>query len=383
MGVDVDILVGPPYPDNLDNRATIYRIENLNLWLLKTRDITFQKLKRIFSPWNSIDYILTRFHIFSEMETFSFRAFFFLKKLLKEKKYDIIHDIQCLGWGLIPMKGYGIPIVSTVHHPLVMDRDADFLVDKTMWQFFTTIMFYPLIMQKKVINRLDRIITSSEVGCHELTNSYGLNPSKISVVYNGMDVNLFNYTREEREENSLLFVGNTEDYKKGLPYLFEALVMLPENVDLTIVDEGYPKRLSAYKVIKKLGLEKRVRFTGKINDKDLVHLYNIKTILVMSSLYEGFGLPAAEAMACETPVVATSAGALVEVVEDGVTGILVPPRDPVALKDAILKLLKNKSIRVAMGKKGRIRVESNFAWPIAANNTLGVYRDVIYKYRVK
>ncbi len=379
LGVEIDILVGPPYPDNIDNWATVYRIENLNLFFEMTKKMPLDKLKRIFSFWNFIDYILTRFHIFPEMETFSLRSFFFLRKLLKKKRYDLIHDIQCLGWGLLPMKGYGIPLISTVHHPLRRDRDADFLVDKSLWDYFTTIMFYPLTMQRVIINRLDRVITSSEEGIEELNRSFGLNSAKINAVLNGMDVDEFTCTGEAREERSLLYVGNTEDHKKGLIYLFEALKMLPEDITLTLVDEGPPNRLSAITIIRKLGLEHRVHFTGKIESKELVHLYSTKTLLVLSSLYEGFGLPAAEAMSCEMPVVATTAGALKEVVSSD-CGILVPPKDSNALKDAILKLIDDKELRIKLGKEGKKRAGDNFAWPVAAKKTLDVYRDVIQEY---
>lgn len=377
LGVEIDVLVGPPYPDPMDEWARVIKVENLNLWCERTRRIPYEKLVRIFSPYNFVDYALTRFHIFPEMETFSVRAFSLMKKLLKERQYDIVHDVQCLGWGLLPMKGYGIPIVSTVHHPLTFDREADFLIDKTFWELVTTIMFYPLTMQRVVINRLNRIITSSVNGVAELKKAFGLSARKISVVYNGMDVEMFRNTGEPREENSLLFVGNTEDHKKGMRYLFEALAMLPDEVTLTIVDEGPPSRLTAWGMIQDLGLEKRVTFTGKVDLSTLVSLYSRKTILVMSSLHEGFGLPAAEAMACETPVVTTTAGALPEVVGNGGAGILVPPKDPRALKNAILELLKDKNGRKAMGKIGRKRAVEHFAWPVAAKNTLDVYKDVI------
>ncbi len=381
LGVEIDVIVGPPYPDPMEEWARVFRVENLNLWCERTRRLPYKKLTRIYSFWNFVDYFLTRFHIFPEMETFSFRAFFLLKKLLRENRYDIIHDVQCLGWGLVPMKGYGMPIVTTVHHPLTLDREADFLIDKNAWEMAMTIMFYPLTMQRFVINRLDRVITSSHEGIGVLGEAFGLRKERISAVYNGMDVELFRNHGEKREERSLLFVGNTEDHKKGMRYLFEALAMLPEDVTLTIVDEGPPNRLTAWGMIRKLGLEKRVTFTGKVDLSALVRLYCTTTILVMSSLHEGFGLPAAEAMACETPVVATSAGALKEVVGSGGAGILVPPRDPKALAEAISALLKNKKLRAFMGKKGRKRAEENFAWPVAAKNTLDVYRDVIEAYR--
>ena len=377
LGVEVDVVVGPPYPDPLDAWATVHKMENLNIWMVRTRSMNYETKKRLLAPWNFVDYFLTRFHIFPEMETFSMRTFFFLKELLRKKKFDIIHDVNTLGWGLIPMKGYGIPIVSTVHHPLNRDRNADLTMDTSFWGKLTTLLFYPLGMQRIVSNRIDRVITSSHECLRELNQVFNLSEKKISVVFNGMDVDLFRNTGEEREENALLFVGNTEDHKKGIHFLLEALSLLPEHIKLTIVDE---KKLNAATLVKKYHVENRVAFTGKVDNQTLVGLYSRKTILVMSSLYEGFGLPAAEAMACETPVVATAAGALKEVVDDK-TGILVPPGDPVALKNAIMHLLGDKKLRARMGKEGRIRAENNFAWPVAAKNTLDVYRDVIERYR--
>lgn len=383
LGVEVDIIIGPPYPENIDRWADVYRLENESYWYCKTTNLPYKRVKDILSLWKFTDWFLTRFHVFPEMETFSFRSFFYLRKLLKEKDYDIIHDIQCLGWGLLPMKGYGVPIVSTVHHPLTRDRDADFLVDRSLWDYYTTIMFYPLTMQRMVINRLDKVITSSYEGVDELKRSFDLDPSMISVVFNGLDVNEFKNTGLSREERSILYVGNTEDRKKGIRYLIEAFAGLPDDVTLTIVDEGPPKRLTAYNLAEKLGVEKRIIFTGRLPNRDLVRLYNTKTMLIMSSLYEGFGLPAAEAMACEMPVIATAAGALTEVVGRDGAGVIVPPEDSDAIREAAIKLLNNSELRTEMGRKGRQRVVENFAWPVAARNTLEVYKEVIKEYKEK
>ena len=377
LGVDVDVLVGPPYPDPLDEWATVYKIENLNIWAVRTRDFGPGRLLRIFSVWNFIDYLFTRFHFFSEMETFSMRSFFILKKILKIKRYDIIHDVNSLGWGLLLMKKYGIPVISTIHHPLTRDRDADLMINETLWDKLTTILFYPLVMQRFVIKRLDRIITSSREGINELNRAFGVNREKISVVYNGMDVEQFRNTGEEREERSILFVGNTEDQKKGIRFLMEALAGLPDDIALTIVDEGPPKKENAARLARQFGVQKRVSFTGRVDQKELAGLYSRKAILVMSSLYEGFGLPAAEAMACETPVVATRAGALPEVV-DGSCGILVDPGDARQLRDAILKVLNDRDKGLRLGKNGRKRAVENFSWETAAKNTLEVYKDVIH-----
>ena len=382
LGVTVDVMVGPPYPDPLEEWAEIYKLENLNIWSIKTKDIPYEKLTRIFSLWNFVDYILTRLHIFPEMETFSFRAFYALEKILKQKRYDLIHDIQSLGWATIPMKGFGIPIITTVHHPLTKDREADLQRNWGLWDKTTTILFYPLIMQGFVIRRINRVITSFKEGVDELGKAFRVKKEKVSVVYNGMDVDLFQNTGEPRENNALLFVGNTEDTKKGLVYLFEAMTLLPEHVTLTIVDDGPPKKLTAWEQIQKFNIAHRVKFTGKLSSEELVSIYSRKTILVMSSLFEGFGLPAVEAMSCKTPVVVTTAGSLKEVVTPD-CGILVEPQNPAALKDAIMKLLKNKKLREQMGKNGRKHAVENFSWSVAAKNTLDVYKDVIKEYRSK
>ena len=379
LGAEVDVVVGPPYPDPLDEWATVHKVENLNIWMVKTRKFGYEKLTRVYSFWNFIDYMLTRFHIFPEMETFSMRAFFLVHKLLKKKRYDIIHDVNGLGWGLAFMKGFGIPVISTIHHPLTRDRDADLMMDKDFWGLLTSVLFYPLTMQRFVIKRLDRVITSSREGIDELNRALGVRKDKISVVYNGMDVEGFRNTGEKREEKLILFVGNTEDHKKSILFLLEALKGLPEDIRLTIVDEGPPLKKNAFQLVQKIGVQSRVKFTGKVDQKTLVSLYSRATVLVMSSLYEGFGLPAAEAMACETPVVVTRAGALPEVVDDS-CGLLVEPGDSEALRDAIMTMLKDKKTRSRMGSSGRKRAEDNFSWPVAAANTLAVYNDVINTY---
>ncbi len=271
-------------------------------------------------------------------------------------------------------------MISTIHHPLTRDRDADLTMDKNFWHRLTTILFYPLTMQRIVVRRLDRIITSSREGIDELVRAFGVNRDRISVVYNGMDVEAFRNTGDKRDDRMILFVGNTEDHKKGIIYLLEALAGLPADVRLTIVDEGPPLKKNATELIRKTGVESRVVFTGKVDQKLLVEFYSRAAVLVMSSLYEGFGLPAAEAMACGTPVVVTRAGALPEVVDDS-CGIIVEPGNAEALRDAILQLLDDPKKRTMMGRNGRKKTVARFSWPIAAQNTLDVYRDVINSYR--
>jgi glycosyltransferase involved in cell wall biosynthesis len=174
-------------------------------------------------------------------------------------------------------------------------------------------------------------------------------------------------------------VGNTDDSKKGILYLLQAMTLLPEKVTLTIVDQGAPFKTYAPELVQKFRLASRVTFTGKVSPESLRQLYTSSEAVVLPSLYEGFGLPAAESMACGTPVIATRAGALPEVVGDHGAGILVPTRDPQALSQAIIELLRDPERRKKMGVAGRQRVEKLFTWERVAEQTVEVYKELLCK----
>ncbi|HMB20538.1 MAG TPA: glycosyltransferase family 4 protein, partial [Spirochaetota bacterium] len=130
--------------------------------------------------------------------------------------------------------------------------------------------------------------------------------------------------------------------------------------------------------IDKFGLNDKITFTGKITMDRLISLYSKTQIALSPSLYEGFGFPAAEAMACELPVIAASGGALPEVIGEHMkTGYLVPPRDPQALADAIDFLIENPKLREKMGKEARKRVLHTFTWENAGREMEAVYREAI------
>jgi glycosyltransferase involved in cell wall biosynthesis len=181
-------------------------------------------------------------------------------------------------------------------------------------------------------------------------------------------------------------VGNTDDRKKGILYLLKALQLLREDgIKLTIVDDA--ERHSLYtddagplpsyglKLVEKLNLNGMVHFSGRLTREELAQHYSAAQIAVVPSIYEGFGLPAAEAMACGTPVIATTGGALPEVVGDA--GILVPPGRADALATTIKQLLNDKQAQQRMSEAGRKRVEEKFSWEQAARKTLEVYQEVL------
>ncbi len=380
LGHEVHVIVGPPWPLFLKG-ATVHHVENFNFFGKKSDFLPPGNPFKIFSPLHFYEFGASRLGIFPEIKAFSFRAFLKLLNLSRTHRFDILHDNQCLGYGMLLWKLLGIPVVSTLHHPLSIDRATWFEQPSTMKQKVKRVLYYPLLMQKIVSNRLDRIITVSHDSAREIHRAFGIPPAKIRVVYNGLDSREFApIPGLAKKPNSLIFVGNSEDRKKGLLYLLQALAYLPENVSLTVVDGGAPQRSFGPMLAEKFKVGHRVFFTGKIGPGELVRLYGSTEIAVVPSLYEGFGFPAAEAMACELPVVSSTAGALPEVVGNDGAGILVPARDAPALAKAIGRLLKNPELRRQMGRAGRFRVVNLFSWENAARQMVEVYREAIDAY---
>ena len=377
MGHSLTILVGSPEPWPMP-WAEVIQVENLNLWGVRKNFLSPSAPWRIFQPLNFWELASTRLGFFPEMLIFSIRALALLKKITPHRNFAVLHDVQSLGYGLLLMRLFRLPLITTVHHPLTIDFQASLERDRSFKEKYYTVVFYPLGMQRRVIRRCDRVITSSRETAREIQRAFGVSPHKIRMVYNGLDAEFFRpMNREAKKPHTLLFVGNTDDSKKGIDYLLQAMTLLPDFVTLTVVDEGTPVKTYAPQLVQKLGLSSRVAFTGKISAESLRGFYNSSEVVVLPSLYEGFGLPAAEAMACGTPVVATRAGALPEVVGEEEGGILVPPRDPRALAAAILKILRDEALRKKMGVLGRQRVESLFTWPKVAERTVEVYKELI------
>ncbi len=377
MGHSVTILTGSPDPWPMPWAHTI-TVENLNLWGVRRDFLSSSAPWRIFRPLNFFEFAATRFGFFPEMLIFSVRILQVLKKISALKKFHILHDVQSLGYGLLLAKNFQRPLVTTVHHPLTIDFQASLERDRNFKEKYYTVVFYPLRMQRRVIQKCDRVLTSSRETAGEIQRAFGVSVEKIRMVYNGLDADFFSPANGvPKKPDSLLFVGNTDDTKKGILYLLRALSLLPESITLTIVDQGAPQKIYAPEIVKQLGLTGRTIFTGKVSAESLRQLYRLSEVVVLPSLYEGFGLPAAESMACGTPVVATRVGALPEVVGEEGAGLLVPPREPGELAQAILQILENGPARAQMGVKGRRRVETLFTWAKVAERTVGVYRELL------
>lgn len=376
MGHEITVLVGPPYPAEMP-WARVYKIKNHMFWGDHKDKLPKPNPLEVFEPLNFYELATAQIGFFPEPFAFSMRALRLMAKLYRAgERFDIIHDVQSLAYGLLVMKAMRTPIISTVHHPLTIDREASLTeMDHSFIEKVGTVEFYPLIMQKFVTKRLDMIITGSVAGKKELVKAFGVKNDRVRVAMNGIDTELFtNPGSIKRDPDMLLFVGNAQGPQKGFKYLLEAMKLMPEKIKLTTVDDG--SREYASGLVRDMGLENRVKFTGRIDDNELVELYSRTALTVVPSIYEGFGLPAAEANSCRGAVVGTSAGALPEVIEDGVTGILVKPRSAKALKDGITKLLGEPDTCEEMGRKGRERMLQLFTWKAIAEKTEEFYRDV-------
>jgi glycosyltransferase involved in cell wall biosynthesis len=334
------------------------------------------------SPLWLYELAASRLGFLPEPFAFSCRAFAALAAALRDgARWDIVHDVQCLGYGLLGVRAMGLPVVTTVHHPLTIDRQASFLRDESLTEAIGTAQFYPIGMQRFVARRLERVLTSSETSAHKIIDDFGVEAQRVVNVWNGIDTDYFSPDDDvKRSDAELLCVGRASDPNKGIKTLIQALARLPEHVTLTLVDNDHPGN-EIFQWARAASVEDRLHVAGRVPRNRLRQLYRRASIVVVPSRFEGFGLPAVEAMACGTPVVACRAGALPEVMRVGGGGRLVPRDDPDALAAGIRELLDDPALRVTLGRNARRRVEATFSWRPVAESTVQVYRDVVLERR--
>lgn len=270
-------------------------------------------------------------------------------------------------------------MVTTIHHPITIDRDLAIKAAKSLWQKTGIRRWYSFAnMQLKVAKRLSHFITGSHNSYRQIIDIFKLPKDSLQVIYDGVDSSVFTQVPGARRlENRLLVINSGDTPLKGLKYLLEAVAALQQSeqrIELMIIGKqmknGYTQGL-----IGSLGIADCVTHLGQVDTAELVRHYSMATMVVVPSVYEGFGLPAAEAMCCGTPIISTTAGALPEIVGDA--GILVPPADTRALVEAITGLLNNPERRRYLGEMGRRRVIDMFNWKNTAKHTANVYTEAI------
>ena len=376
-GHHVHVIAGPPFPD-LEPGIPLHEIPNDNVFGQPYPD--FFDPSRPFSllkPLTLWELGVSRFGVFPEMQTFGLRLMMRWKRLQEKHHFDIVFDNQSLSWGLLGIRAMGVPVVSVIHHPLHIDREADFAIDPRLSKKIKRTLYFPLFMQQMVAPRLDRIVTVSEASRIEIERYFEIPQKNVPVVYNGTDTDLFRPHKDVPVETDLLFIGRTEDRKKGIGTMLEALSMLPAHVTLKIVDGRIPKDGLVPRLIARYGLSDRVRIVDRmLSIEELVREYSTAKVALVPSFFEGFGFPASEAMACGLPVVANAAGALPEVIgTGGEAGILVPPRNARAMADAIHQILSHPGKAEEMGKKARRRIQKVFRWSDAAAQLVDIFEE--------
>jgi len=362
-GHDVHVIAGPPLPE-LPPEIPLHVVPNENVFGVKHPDwIRRPDPRSLLWPLNLWELGVSRFGVFPEMQTFGLRLLLRWRRLQQRHRFDVVFDNQSLSWGLLALRATGVPVVSVIHHPLHIDREADFAIDPRLGRKLRRTLYFPLFMQQIVAPRLDRIVTVSEASRREIERYFGIPEKDVAVVPNGTDTCVFRPVAGVPRETDLLFVGRTEDRKKGLGTLLEAMTHLP-GVTLKIVDGRIPDDGLAPRLVDRFRLRDRVRLQRRmLSREELVREYSSARMAVVPSFFEGFGFPASEAMACGLAVVADAAGALPEVVgTDGEAGRIVPPKDPRALAAAIREILAEPGRAERMGRAARARIERAFPW---------------------
>lgn len=374
-GHRVDVISGEPYPE-LDPRVRLVKLPGLNLFAAKNR-VTALRARHLRSATDLFEWVSMLSGGFPEPYTFGRRVVRYLTH--RRRDYDVVHDNQSLSYGVLRLQALGFPVLATIHHPIHSDRDIA-LAEAEDWGERALIRRWHhfLSMQTKVVRGLHHIVTVSQNSRRDIAASFGVDASRIHLVYNGIDTDDFApVANVARRPWRIMATASADQPLKGLQFLLRAIAMLRErypSIELTVVAK--PKMDGpTRKLIAALGIDACVRFRHGIDAAEIRRLYAEAAIAVVPSVYEGFGLPAGEAMACGVPLISTSGGALAEVVGDA--GVVVPPRDPAAIADAIHTLLQDPLRRDELAQRGRARVQQHFNWQRAATEIAALYREVI------
>lgn len=376
LGHHVEVVSGPPDP-LLDKDIPVHHIPCLDLYNEKD-PFRVPSLKELSNPVNLYEWLGVSTMGFPEPFTFGLRAYDFMKERFYD--YDIVHDNQSLSYGIWAISRK-IPTIATIHHPITIDRDISISTLTSLWKKAKQKRWYSFIgMQKRVSRKFSRIITVSECAGRDISREFGIPQNRFRIVPNGIDTDVFYpVSGIERERGRIIVTNSSDTPLKGLYYLLQAIAEISKTHKVRLFVVGTPKKNGAVvKLIKTLKIGHMVTFTGRIDNGEFVEQYARAAIAVVPSVYEGFGLPAGEAMACGVPVISTTGGALPEVV--GNAGVLVPPADYLSLGEAIKDLIDNPEKADALGREGYKRVQDNFTWKKAAEKTVEAYRETIIDY---
>jgi glycosyltransferase involved in cell wall biosynthesis len=379
LGHDVEVFSGQPYPV-LDPGVRLTEVPSLDLYREpdpfrtprpgEIRDLV--DVLELATMWTAG---------FPEPRTFSLRAARLLRERLGE--FDVVHDNQTLGDALLGIDRAGLPLVTTIHHPITFDRRVD-LAATTSWRRRLTLRrWYGFLrMQGRVARRCRHILCPSKSSARDVVTDFGVDAARIEVVPLGVD-EVFAPPELARVPGRIVAMASADMPMKGVATLLEAFAKLRTERDVELLLVTRPKSGGATeRMIDRLSITGCVRFVHGLSDTELAAVVGSAEIACVPSLYEGFSLPTLEAMACATPLVVSRAGAIPEVVgPDGLCADLVTPGDVGELEAALAALLDDPARRDRMGRAGRHRAVSEFSWRAVAEATAAAYQRAIDERR--
>ena len=375
LGHHVEVFGGQPYPI-LDPRVQLHQLPSLDIFN-DAHPGRFPAYWEINDWPNFVESAQFLKGTFGEPRSFSIRAHRALKTRVND--FDIVHDNQCLGYGILRIEKI-IPTIVTLHHPITKDRKLEMEHTPTWWKRKAIGRWYSFVeMQGKVASKMPRVVVVSKNSIDDIHTDMKVSLDRMRLVPVGVDQELFSPKPSvQRKPGHMITTASADVALKGLSYLLEALAKLrtEREVHLTII--GKPREGANADLIRSLGLEDCITHVSGVTDERIVELYAEAELAVVPSLYEGFSLPAIEAMATGTCLVATTGGALPEVTGvDNDTVLSCPAGDAEALAAAIRRGLDSKELRDRIGAAGRTRVVERWSWRHCAALTVDQYKEVL------
>ena len=372
LGHHVEVFSGQPYPE-LEPGPVLRALPSLDLY--REPDPFRTPHLREYRDWIDVLEVAAMWTAaFPEPLTFSLRALRALRQ--RPGEFDVVHDNQVLGYGMLGIARLGLPLVTSIHHPISVDRRIELAaatglarLSKRRWYGFVR-------MQGRVARRVGPVLTGSESSRDDICRDFRVPPENVHVIPLGVDTRLFHPRPEPRVAGRILAVASADSPVKGIATLLRAVGKLATERDVHLIVVGKPAAGGpTERLVAELALGDRVRFVTGISDDELAGLAASAEIAVVPSLYEGFSLPAVEHMASGTPLVASRTGALPEVTGDA--AVLVTPGDPEELAAALRRLHDSAGERERLGTAAWRRVQERFAWPAVARAIVAQYISAI------
>ena len=375
LGHSVEVFGGQPYPV-LDERIAMHKLPSLDIF----NDQYPGRLPAYWEMKTWPDVVETARYLtgqFSEPLAFSKRAYRTLQTRVND--FDLVHDNQCLGWDILKIEKI-IPTIVTLHHPITKDRELEMSHAPNWWKRRSVGRWYSFVeMQGKVASKMPRIVVVSKNSITDINKDMGVSRDRMRLVPVGVDPELFKpLPHVSRQPGRLITTASADVALKGLSYLLEAMAKLRTERDIRLTIIGKPRPGHSMDLIDSLGLKPYIDFVSGVTDERIVELYAEAELAVVPSLYEGFSLPAIEAMSTGICLVATDGGALPEVTgTNNETLLQCPAADAEALAAQIARGLDDAALRSRIGEAGRNRVVSRWSWKHCAQLTVEQYREVL------